>query len=904
MQMKTGKIPALLVPLCRAASVMALTLLGSLTAGAQTIVYTNDFDTDTGTNWVINTTGNGYSYADFSFDYSTVGVPMAPHTAGGTTLGLKLGANLGAGGVFPAGISVSPLDFSITENFEMRFDMWLNFNQSGQGSTEVGGAGYGTAGTSAQVAGSVDSIFVGATTDGGSSADYRVYGPDYAGSYQNDSHVIGSDPTSPLVYAAGTRNNTASYYVTNFPGQPVPEAQTNLFPRQTGLTAGDGTLAFKWHDVTLKKVGTVITYRIDGVLIGTADSTDAGALAGSDILFNFFDINTGGSTDPDATNVLFALFDNVRITTFTNIVNVFASSPDASEEGPTPGTFTITRTSADGPLTVYYSVGGTATSSMDYNALSGSATFGPTDTSVNVTVTPIDDSVSEPPETVKLTLIDGTNYNGAGSATVTIADNDTPTLSISAERPTMYERYTNDFITFRLDRIGNLNASDFDVNVDYSGAVNGTDFVGPATVTIPYGQATVDFTISPIDNSDVSGPRTVTATLTAGSGYALGTDVSASGTIVDDESPATTVLFSDPLTDSADASHWHITYGTGDPVNLSGNYKVDFGYDLATDSVPLPPGGATTALRVTCNKQVNPGAAGAVNVYYTNQAFGGDYALRFKLYLVEGSDLGYATEGVLFGINHSGSLSNWWYGSGPLTNINWSSDGIWYYVTAQPGGDGIGDFDEYTGVGGTNNNTGWQRVGNKLVSNYPAYTNVFKNNPGPFSCISGTGYQLSGVPANATPVAFEGSWADVEIKQLGKIVTMSINKSIIFAYTNTTVWTNGYLMLGYADPYGGTGGISVGASDAAAYFSDLQVVSLTPPNVSNVAVGGNNLTLTFTAVDGGDPSSTFVVESATAVTGPYTPISPPATIISMGDGTFQAVLPTSGPTRYYRLRNN
>ena len=31
------------------------------------------------------------------------------------------------------------------------------------------------------------------------------------------------------------------------------------------------------------------------------------------------------------------------------------------------------------------------------------------------------------------------------------------------------------------------------------------------------------------------------------------------------------------------------------------------------------------------------------------------------------------------------------------------------------------------------------------------------------------------------------------------------HESTIFAYTNATVWTNGYLMLGYADPYGGTG---------------------------------------------------------------------------------------------------
>src|SRR3982751_2807137 len=90
------------------------------TSQAQTLVYSQDFDTDSSANWVTNVTGSGFNYADFSFDYSTIGIPPAPHSTG-TTKGLKLGANLGAGGVFPAGISVSPLGFGITENFDMHF---------------------------------------------------------------------------------------------------------------------------------------------------------------------------------------------------------------------------------------------------------------------------------------------------------------------------------------------------------------------------------------------------------------------------------------------------------------------------------------------------------------------------------------------------------------------------------------------------------------------------------------------------------------------------------------------------------------------------------------------------------------------------------------------------------------
>ncbi|MGH8246621.1 MAG: hypothetical protein ACREUU_09335, partial [Gammaproteobacteria bacterium] len=224
-------------------------------ARAQVTVYSDDFDVDNTANWVANVAGVGFNFADFYFDYGTVGIPSAPNSTGGTTRGLKLAANLGSAGIFPAGISVSPLNFGITANFELRFDLWMNYIKSGQGSTEVGGAGYGTAGTTAQVAGVADSVFIGASTDGGTAADYRVYGPGVAISYQDADHIIRTDPTSPLVYAAGTRNNTATYYATNFPAQPVPEAQTNLFPRQTGTLAPAGTIAFKWHDVKLRKVG-------------------------------------------------------------------------------------------------------------------------------------------------------------------------------------------------------------------------------------------------------------------------------------------------------------------------------------------------------------------------------------------------------------------------------------------------------------------------------------------------------------------------------------------------------------------------------------------------------------------------------------------------------------------------
>src|SRR5262245_60505568 len=160
------------------------TLLLTSAAQAQVTIFTADFDTDhslDGT-WITNSVG-GYNPVNLFFDYSTVGIPSAPNSVGGTTRGLKLQANLDPlVGIFPSGSSVSPAGFGISANFEMRWDWWLNFNGpltgGGSGSTQIGGAGFGTAATTANVPTIIDAIFVGCSGDGtGTAADYRVYSP-------------------------------------------------------------------------------------------------------------------------------------------------------------------------------------------------------------------------------------------------------------------------------------------------------------------------------------------------------------------------------------------------------------------------------------------------------------------------------------------------------------------------------------------------------------------------------------------------------------------------------------------------------------------------------------------------------------------------------------------------------
>ena len=184
---------------------------------------------------------------------------------------------------------------------------------------------------------------------------------------------------------------------------------------------------------------------------------------------------------------------------------------------------------------------------------------------------------------------------------------------------------------------------------------------------------------------------------------------------------------------------------------------------------------------------------------------------------------------------------------------------------------------------------------------------MFKDNPGAFTCLDGFGNQTAGVPANGTPaLGYDAStWSDVEIKQLDGVVTMSINHTAIFVYTNTTVWTNGYLMLGYADPYGA----SIASPDAGAYFANLQVVQLPTTSVvtiKRIDIGFGSVVVTFATSNPADTASSFTLQSSSEVNGTYNDISfPSATISSYIGNQFQATTTyTGGAHRYYRIRHN
>jgi len=111
------------------------------------------------------------------------------------------------------------------------------------------------------------------------------------------------------------------------------------------------------------------------------------------------------------------------------VVTVVATDATAGEpgSGQGSGTFTFARTGVTtDPLTVNFTVGGTATGGSDYTSSGTSVNFAAGSATATVTVNILDDTVVEGDETVVLTLASGSGYTvgSPSSATVTIKDDD------------------------------------------------------------------------------------------------------------------------------------------------------------------------------------------------------------------------------------------------------------------------------------------------------------------------------------------------------------------------------------------------------------------------------------------------------------------------------------------------
>ncbi|HOC56685.1 MAG TPA: immunoglobulin domain-containing protein [Verrucomicrobiota bacterium] len=276
---------------------------------AQHTVFLDDFETNSASRWQVNKS-SADTRATFSYDYAGMGIPSAPHTAGGTTRGLRLDANLTAGAA--AALSLSPAGQSFAGDYRVRFDLWLNANGpfpvGGTGSSQHATAGVGTAGNRAQWTGS------------GSTADGNYFAVDGEGQAVDTSTSSGDfcayagtslQSAASGVYTAGTESNAKgnlhAYYVAAFPGgATAPALQQANYPQQTGAL-DSGAAGFAWREVMVARRGNRVDWAIDGIRLATMTNA---TFTGSNVFVGYWDMFASLS---DNTNLTFGLVDNVRV---------------------------------------------------------------------------------------------------------------------------------------------------------------------------------------------------------------------------------------------------------------------------------------------------------------------------------------------------------------------------------------------------------------------------------------------------------------------------------------------------------------------------------------------------------------------------------------------------------------
>ena len=213
---------------------------------------------------------------------------------------------------------------------------------------------------------------------------------------------------------------------------------------------------------------------------------------------------------------------------------------------------TLTGATAQAVMVRYRVSGGTATSGVDYDAITaGTLTFAPGTTTQNIDVTVRGDTMDEPNETVIVTLSNPDNATitaGSGVGTGTITDDDDPVISIVAADPTVIEGASATFTV----RATSAPMTNLTVTVAVTDGA-GTFITGmpPTTVTIAASAMMATLTVPTTNDNTDEAPGMITATVMTGTGYRVagGGGGTARVTVNDNDAEPTLAINSPSVTE-------------------------------------------------------------------------------------------------------------------------------------------------------------------------------------------------------------------------------------------------------------------------------------------------------------------------------------------------------------------
>jgi hypothetical protein len=421
--------------------------------------------------------------------------------------------------------------------------------------------------------------------------------------------------------------NTATVTINEEPPPNVTIAATRPSTQEMSAVAGVFTVSRSGPtDDPL-----TVNFSVSGSAIAGADYTATGTSvtipAGqSSATINVSPLDDGDGDDSGSSESVVATLSSssnytvgtpnqATVNVYEEPVVTIAATANTAEFSGSPGLFTVSRTGlTDSPLTIYYNLGGTAVAGTDYSGPTGSVTIASGYASTTIVINPLDDGDGDDGQSgasVMATLAAGSGYviGAPNQATLTVAEEAPPTVSITATTATTLETGSSPGV-FTVSRTG---PTDDPVVVQYSvsgSATPGTDYTSlSGSVTIPIGQASVPINVSPNDDGDgddTTPSNTVTASISSALGYTVGSPSSATVIINEDFIPTVSVSASpSSIAEVGGSGNFVVTLSGAAASNITVAYTVSGSASSGTDyqalsgSVVVPAGQTTANITVT-----------------------------------------------------------------------------------------------------------------------------------------------------------------------------------------------------------------------------------------------------------------------------------------------------------------
>ncbi len=264
------------------------------------------------------------------------------------------------------------------------------------------------------------------------------------------------------------------------------------------------------------------------------------------------------SDDESADNGI--LIDNLQLSVISNLDRIFFGKLAFSnaeflvnENGTSVIAVTVVRTNgSDGDVSATINLSNsTATAPSDYNSSQITVNFASGEISKIVTVPITDDTVFEGDETLNLTLTNPTGGATLGTqtiATLTIIDNDLPSITLAVNPTSVTEDGTSNLV-YTFTRTGNTvnsltvyfevgGSADWRNDYNFSGA---SSFSGVYYTTFAAGASTATIICDPTSDNRIESDETVAITITPDSSYTISTGSAVTGTIIDVPPPNITL---------------------------------------------------------------------------------------------------------------------------------------------------------------------------------------------------------------------------------------------------------------------------------------------------------------------------------------------------------------------------